>query len=300
MPGARNYVFTFNNPSGLLELEDFGEAATYLIYSEEVGENGTYHLQGYVEFSKQITITWLSKKIPGVHFETRRGSQKQAVEYCRKVDDPTYIAGPYEFGVPKNQGERCDLGEIKMAIDNGASEVDIWDEWFSQSVRYHRSFSAYRFIKAQQVPRTEFVGFSIFVGGTGLGKSHDARAENPDAFWLAKPTSRDGKLWWDGYKGEKTVIIDEFYGWIQFDFLLRLCDKYPLTLEVKGATTTCHVQQVVITSNKHPNDWYKGVSDLSPLRRRITEIRWYHTLGQHIKCSDTGNLRMLMFPAEFI
>ncbi|KAL0152209.1 hypothetical protein M9458_051932 [Cirrhinus mrigala] len=41
--------------------------------------------------------------------------------------------------------------------------------------------------------------------------------------------------WWDGYDGQDNVIIDDFYGWIAYDELLRVCDRYPCKVPVKGA-----------------------------------------------------------------
>lgn len=47
---AKNWCFTINNPTGLLDFESF-PPIKYAVYQEEVGKKGNYHFQGYVTFS---------------------------------------------------------------------------------------------------------------------------------------------------------------------------------------------------------------------------------------------------------
>lgn len=111
----------------------------------------------------------------------------------------------------------------------------------------------------------------IFWGPSGSGKTRRAVEENPGAYILTKPRDKSS-LWWNGYNGQSTVIIDEFYGWIQYDFLLRLLDRYPLRVEIKGGAVNMAATKFVITSNKPWREWYKNIDDLSALERRIREF----------------------------
>jgi hypothetical protein len=77
------------------------------------------------------------------------------------------------------------------------------------------------------------------------------------------------------------VIIDEFYGWLPYDLLLRLCDRYPLLLETKGGQVQCSANTVIITSNLNPSQWYKNVYHKA-LYRRITTILFMPKLGETI------------------
>jgi len=51
---ARFWLFTLNNPEGLLDFDDFQGKVRYCIYSEEVGESGTSHFQGKSSLSIHV------------------------------------------------------------------------------------------------------------------------------------------------------------------------------------------------------------------------------------------------------
>ena len=75
-------------------------------------------------------------------------------------------------------------------------------------------------------------------------------------------------VWWDGYMGEKTLIIDDFDGWISHNRMLGLLDGYQCRLAIKGGFTYARWTKVIITSNKRPESWYDGVIT-EALKRRL-------------------------------
>ena len=76
---------------------------------------------------------------------------------------------------------------------------------------------------------------------------------------------------WDGYKGHKYVVMDEFRGSIDISHLLRWMDRYPVIVEVKGSSSVLVAEKIWITSNLHPKDWFFGLDDLTyaALERRM-------------------------------
>lgn len=80
----RMFVFTINNwdISDTKTLQKLGAEVNYLVYGEEVGDEGTPHLQGYVEFKIRKTLKYVRDRIPG-HIEIAR-NVKAAKEYCKK------------------------------------------------------------------------------------------------------------------------------------------------------------------------------------------------------------------------
>ena len=125
---ARAYCFTLNNP--ISDELQICPNERFIIWQVEQGEQGTRHIQGYIELSKPARIAALKKWLPQAHFESRRGSREQARDYCKKED--TRIAGPFERGdwEAGGIGARTDLLQIKRKIDNGSQEKEIADEHF--------------------------------------------------------------------------------------------------------------------------------------------------------------------------
>lgn len=87
---TRCYAFTWNNYKTEdinTIINDFGTVAQY-IFGEEVGESGTPHLQGAVNFKNARSFDALHKKYPKVHWEACR-NWFASKNYCSK-DGKTY------------------------------------------------------------------------------------------------------------------------------------------------------------------------------------------------------------------
>lgn len=71
-------------------------------------------------------------------------------------------------------------------------------------------------------------------GVSGSGKTRAVYDEfGRDDMYVKDPTN----IWWCGYEGQRCILIDEFYGTMQFSYLQRLLDRYPMTMEIKGGHT---------------------------------------------------------------
>lgn len=269
---AKYWLFTLNNYEGLLQCNEWPVVPEYCIYQEEVGDSGTPHLQGYVCFFERMRLPGVRSCVPGAHWEVRRGTHEEAKAYCSKED--TRVGGPYVFGaddkVPRTQGQRNDLIEVKESIDAGEGLRPLYNAHFEPMIRYQRSLMNYRELVA--VRRMWPMEIIIYCGGTGTGKTRAAADKYPLAFWL--PPAKKSGTYWDGYDGEETVIIDEMYGnRFAASFLLQLTDRYPLRVPVHGGSVQFTSKRIVFTSNKRPEEWYnEGVGMWKAFERRITII----------------------------
>lgn len=263
----RFWVFTLNNPKYLLDLSDINNVR-YCIYSEECSESGTNHFQGYIEFNRTVRLAACLKAIPKAHFEPRRGTQQQAIDYASKQDG-THVDGPHVYGEPtKGQGSRSDLLEIKKALDEGMSMQQISENFFSQFIRYNRGFYEYNMLHLPTERRKPLV--SYYYGPTGCGKSLTAELCFPDAYW------KSPNKWWGGYNGSSTIILDDFYGWLPFHDMLRLLDGYPLRVERKGGELPVTSARIIITSNRLPTQLYKDERlEMGALIRRIDRFLFF-------------------------
>lgn len=86
---SSNWCFTWNNPPSLPQYLGWDTSVLkLLVYQFEVGESGTRHVQGYVELKSRRTLAGIKSLLNahGVHFETRKGTRQQAIEYAMKED----------------------------------------------------------------------------------------------------------------------------------------------------------------------------------------------------------------------
>ena len=267
---GKYWLVTINNPSAN-DLPAAWPEVEYAVWQREKGAQGTEHLQVYCVFTGTKQLTWVNRQCVKAHWEPRKGTHSQAKEYCTKAD--TRIAGPWECGqepAAKEPGKRNDLISLKRKLDQGATlkEVAEDDELFPVVARHYKFVQLYRTLTGKQRDWPVFT--QVLWGPPGVGKSRKARdLAGPEAFWLNRGAGQT--VWWDGYVGQEVVVIDEFYGWIPLDQMLRLLDRYPMNLETKGSSTPCHVKKVIITSNVPPMEWYKSMppSRLQALWRRL-------------------------------
>lgn len=248
---TRAWCFTINNHTDAEEasVKHAMEQARYGVYGREVGESGTPHLQGYIYFSNPRRFQGVKNLLGDrVHLEAARGTPEQNRNYCTKDGDF------YETGeIPLGQAERGNAG--------GRAEKRRWTDAFTAAkegrlddipadilIRHYGSIKRIR-SDWQPLPEDEGTVTGVwFWGPPGTGKSHTARVEYPGAY------IKNQNKWWDGYKGEDFVIIDDFDSNALGHHLKIWADKYAFTAEVKGGSLRIRPKKIVITSNYTPRE----------------------------------------------
>ncbi len=262
----RNLIFVINNPEES-DKEDLANLDwSYLIYQLEMGDDGTPHYQGYMEFDGQKRFGYLKKRLPRAHIEKRMGSQKQAIDYCSKED--TRLEGPFEFGTKKEQGKSSEYLEAIEAAKLGASEKELAIEYTGTYIRYYKGLNRVRkFIAEQRDKPTDVIWLW---GPTGCGKTRFAYDNYQNIY--SKPAGG----WFDGYDEHETVLLDDFEAVdIEISMLLKLLDRYPMSVPVKGGFVNWNPETVIITSNYAPKEWFnrkfRGNAHQQAFLRRINE-----------------------------
>lgn len=293
-------MFTLNNydndDRGHLGLH-WATYCVYLCYQPEIAPTtGTKHLQGYLCLISPRTLRGVkqtvfgTERMRGVHLEIARGTKDECRNYCSKDEsrDPEAGFGYCEFGtfedVPcrRGQGARNDIAAAVAVITAGGELREVATDHPEVFVRYHRGLSALQSaIHAKPRVREEGGLFRTprvlwYHGSTGSGKTHAVFEEIGDQEYYMKPP---GNAWWDGYRGENIVILDDFRGnWFTFAYLLRLLDKYPMQVEVKGGYVHFAANIIYVTCPRSPTDLFASLEDraegsVAQLLRRITEVR---------------------------
>lgn len=90
---SRKWVFTLNNPTqnDIDTINTIFSKEKY-VYQKERGEQGTEHLQGYIELTNARTFASMKKSLPTAHIEICKNS-KASILYCQKEE--TRIEGPW-------------------------------------------------------------------------------------------------------------------------------------------------------------------------------------------------------------
>lgn len=266
MSYTKNWCFTINNPSDkeihLFRIDGLPSTVSYCIWQVERGEEGTRHVQGFVQFSakkrlaqvKKLEYTYTLDSVPTVlklfdraHLEPMQGTAEQARDYCKKED--TRIEGPWELGHITTKGKRTDLEDAYNAIvrtgDWSAGGAKISLKYASGCIKAASKFPP---------PMREDLKIICIKGDTGIGKTYWAWHTFPDLF---SPYYGNSGIWWDGYEGQETILLEEYRGQLPLQKLLQVLDPYPLRLEVKGGCVPARFKFIIITTNTHPNDWYQ-------------------------------------------
>jgi len=262
---AKHWIFTDNNPLQSYDADDYfgNEPIVYSVIGEEVGEKcGTLHNQGYVCFVSKKHLSGVKKVLPRAHWEQKRGTNKEASDYCKK-DGKWHEIGE----CPPEQHERgsakakidWDL-QKKLAIEGKLEEIDAGT--------YIRNYNTLKRIASDHQPKKgnlEFLCNEWHFGDTGVGKSRPLREKYPNAF------IKDANIWWDGYQGEEVVIIEDvdIYDLKLGRHFKLWGDYYPFPANMKHCgKLDIRPKRIFVTSNYSPREIWSDPKTYEPIERR--------------------------------
>lgn len=268
---TKYYCFTLNNYTDA-ELEQLGslrndDRVQYIICGQEVGESGTPHIQGYVEFKTRLRLSQVKSIISSrAHFERRISTGIIAAEYCKK--DGNF----WEHGTLSrvSQGKRTDLEQVATAISSGNSISAIAETFPVEYIKYERGIRSLR--RTLLPPRSWKTEVFVLYGEPGTGKTRTAFEYDPGLY------THPGGPWFDGYDGQRVVLFDDFAGsCFRLQYLLKLCDRYPMDVPIKGAFVRWIPRRIYITSNLSIDLWYPNAHHVHvrALRRRLTKVIYF-------------------------
>jgi len=293
---AKNWVFTINNPEEwhmeAIQSLDFG----YLVYQVEVGDEGTPHIQGYVQLREKQRKSALLKHMKHHRWlevfgspknygfwAKQRGTSEEASHYCKKpvpecdckhCKDLERFDDYWEDGVMSHGDTAAKLETVARVIKAKGLQHAI-DRFPSVYLQYHAGMKS---LAVHFIGKRDFQTEVTVVWGTaGKGKTHYARM-GPTPYLLPAPGGQGQADFFGDYRPDQhqTVVLDDFYGGWRYTTFLRVADCHPTEVQCKGGYLEFLARHLVITSNSPPHEWYPKV--LADPRRADSFNRRIHNI----------------------
>lgn len=276
MTQATNFCFTVNN-YGEEELafarsDPPQDPIRWIGFEEEVGEEGTPHLQGCVVLKKRKTITGM-KTIPlfkRAHLEVMKGRLEHSEVYCSKENKFESYGDRPLSSKDKGSTEKERHHEINRLAKEGLFDdieeiaPDVWRRDYNKLKTIAKDYMKHP--SCIDILENEWI-----YGPTGTGKTRGVWERFPDAYIKKADTH-----WWDGYAGQETVIIDDFDKYfVKQGYHLKIWgDHRPFMAETKGGAQLIRPKRIIVTSNYRMEDIWDDEETLKPLKRRFKQVEW--------------------------
>lgn len=273
----------------------------YAVLGKEIcPSSGRRHLQYYIEFMYSMPRTCFQRRINNkCFFQARYSTALSSSLYCKKGEqthdewDNEHERGPnyglnadyYEWGEMTRQGRPSVITDFCGKLEAGFSMRQCAKEDPDTFVRFHKGLREF-YNLCVVTPRdgAEPPQVHVLYGAAGTGKSrhmHERFDPQDTYFWNAGQGN-----WFDGYYGQKKVVLEEFRGQIPFAQLLAMLDRYRCKVPVKGSMMEFCADEICICSPTDPRLWYdqlgqsreveqEGGKDnmLKQLFRRFTNVK---------------------------
>jgi len=269
--------------------------------NETCPKTGKSHIQGFIMFKNDRSFSAVRKELFPCHIEQRKASVEKNLQYCSKDGD--FI----EIGEPSHQGQRTDLKQLhddmfkknmttedvmyeqpdmfQVCLQYGrgmdrATEValgrKLWADWrASQAPEILRDWMNFRKVRKAGNEWCPPEVICIW-GPPGIGKSKLAWEMCQDPCTLMLSGDRANPFV-HGWNGGPCVIFNDFdTSTANREWLLNICDGYPIHINLKGGSASWNVMKILFTSNDDPNLWYvdsKGGNDA--WKRRIKVVNMF-------------------------
>lgn len=266
---SRAWTFTINNytDEDCKQVDALMEAPEVhrLIGGFEVGKEGTQHIQGAVVFRDTKTMSAVSKRLKRAHLLVLNGNWQSKRAICSKETNVKWAKNT--VGV---HGERTDWVDGIEYVRAGASTFELKTH-FPAVARCKGLVQMLRQeYENETAPKWRDIHTTVL-----WGKTRKARTRKAMEFGGYLHDAKKKKKWCS-YKGEDTLVLNEFRDSCMSAIELKhLLDWPECKLDVKWGHKFARWTKVIITSNVNPEEWYSGDDDhhtKKALKRLIHEV----------------------------
>jgi len=285
----RRWCFTLNNPVDGVDYFNKIKDAEHIrrfVYGVEVGESGTKHLQGYIEFTAVRRIAPLKIMFPTAHWESAKGNYKQNYVYCTKENNSC------EYGdwsgaantITKNKNKR----ELVTRLLDGDKRAMLLNEYVAHKRSIDAIVTCFRNEKEKR--RRYDVNIGTDLRGWQIDIFKKLMLQNDrEITWVYDITGGKGKSWFAAY-------LRDIYGYDLLDGLTKTRDVVQLlSEEIRGicfdvtrsdATHFCYSTLEHAKNGYMITGKYEGIKRLfkicpvivfanfEPIRSALSDDRW--------------------------
>jgi len=269
---ARRWCFTLFET----ESDPINWPVTYICRGlETCPSTGKLHWQGYLELDKAKRLTQMKTLSKTAHWEVAKADVDANLKYCSKdMTDFKEVGNPKDYRA--GQGARTDITALKALLDTGAKTLDVYEKMPEMYFRYERTIEK---VISMIEPKRDWVTEVIVVAGpTGCGKTRRAIEAGAVPLEYAKNGGFIG-----GYNGEDVVLFDDYWpGDMPRGFWLRLTDRYPMQIPIKGGWRNWKPRTIYFTTNCDLG-WWRDNPEV--LRRSTLVDLWEASLTFNAICN---------------
>ena len=249
---------------------------------EKCPTTGKLHYHIIVEHSSPIKFETMLNKFPSSDIQPVR-KKEAALMYVGK-DETAYPAhdpvrfskGKFTFATTAWQRAKLKFDDLHQAVIGGNTVDDLILKhpeaaWHINKLREVEQ----TMLKRKWLNTTRDLTVSYISGVSGAGKTHSVYEKHGFADTYVVD---DYENPFDNYNGEKVVVFDEFHSDIEFGYLLKLLDKWPVALSARYKHKFAAFTEVYILSNERFENQYPEIQREKPasweaLKRRIHEVK---------------------------
>lgn len=231
---------------------------------KEVGEGGTLHIQLFVSFAKKVRLNTVKATIGNGHWEPSRSDHAEQYVWKEetRVPDTQFELGQKAF----QRNNPTDWARIKdLAKSNKIDQ--LLEEEPEITIRHYRTLKQIGVDHLQCPGALPGPCGKWVYGPPGVGKSFWVRQQ-----WGSDLYIKAQNKWWDGYKGQKFVLLDDFDCKALGHYLKIWTDAYAFTAETKGGTIQIRPDVFIITSNYKPEEIFDDPILAEAVSRRCQRI----------------------------
>lgn len=264
-PQARYWLGTINQGHGdWSPPEQLSGGCIWLKGQQEVGAAGNLHWQLFAAFEKKVRLSGVKSAIGNGHWEPSRSDA--AEDYVWKEE--TRVPGTqFELGQKAfKRNSSTDWHRIVTLAKEGKVS-QILDQEPQVGIKHYRTLKQLSVDFMVCPPNLPGPCGKWIYGPPGVGKSHWVREQ-----WGSDLYIKAQNKWWDGYRGQKFVLLDDFDAKVLGHYLKIWCDAYAFTAETKGGTMQIRPDLFIITSNYKPEDLFEDPVLAEAVSRRCQRI----------------------------